>query len=160
MSRSLSLLPVLCIPLPPSLVFSGGFWIWSLWCDLVCELQSSFLGAIFKKRGLVRTYLGVLYVTLMLQTASGIYSLVMFYRFREHPGLRPDCDNKSDTAAVDFCNALQKISNMPLSTVWVSTLVPIVVVACKLLCINSHSDQSNYTFRCLLCCTQLLHTSC
>lgn len=70
----------------------------------------------------------------MLQTASGIYSLVMFYRFREFPGARTDCVNStSDTTVVDFCKTLEKISTMPLWSIWVSTLVPIVVVACKLL---------------------------
>ncbi|KAJ3570909.1 hypothetical protein NP233_g4104 [Leucocoprinus birnbaumii] len=92
-----------------------------------------FLGAIFKKNGLVRSYLALLYVTLMLQVASGIYSLVMFYRFRDHPGQEENCVNitggSPSNTQITYCDALANISKMPVWGIWVSALVPIVVVA-------------------------------
>ncbi|KAF5351826.1 hypothetical protein D9756_007515 [Leucocoprinus leucothites] len=92
-----------------------------------------FIGAIFKKNGLVRTYLALLYVTLLLQIASGIYSLVMFYRFRNHPGAKGDCteffDNSTNSTVTNYCDALNNFSKLPVWSIWVSAIVPIVVVA-------------------------------
>jgi len=90
-----------------------------------------FFGSIFKKNGLVRTYLALLYLTLILEIASGVFSLVMFYRFRD--GKRPDCVKKvpvnNGVATVDYCAALDNFANLPVWSVWVSSLVPILIVA-------------------------------
>lgn len=93
----------------------------------------SFFGSIFKKNGLVKTYLALLYLTLILEIASGVFSLVMFYRFRD--GKRPDCVKNVPTnngnTTIDYCAALDNFANLPVWSVWVSSLVPILIVACK-----------------------------
>ncbi len=93
----------------------------------------SFFGAIFKKNGLVKTYLSLLYLTLILEIATGVFSLVMFYRFRD--GHRPDCVKKVTTnngdATIDYCVALDDFAKLPVWSVWVSSMIPIVIVACK-----------------------------
>ncbi|KXN87372.1 hypothetical protein AN958_08924 [Leucoagaricus sp. SymC.cos] len=89
-----------------------------------------FLGAIFKKNGLVRTYLALLYITLMLQIASGIYTLVMFYRFHDKAGAKTDCiENSNDSTVINYCDALENFAKTPKWAVWVASIIPIVIVA-------------------------------
>lgn len=99
-------------------------------------ISCRFLGAVFKKRGLVRTYLSLLYVTLILQIASGVYSLVMFYKFRDNEAARANCiKGSTDPTRISYCNALDKFADTPVWSVWVVSFVPMVVVACKSPCV-------------------------
>ncbi|KAF9453984.1 hypothetical protein P691DRAFT_657386 [Macrolepiota fuliginosa MF-IS2] len=101
-----------------------------------------FMGGIFKKNGLVRTYLSLLYITLMLQAASGIYSLVMFYKFRRNDSAREDCiKGSTDPNRINFCNALDRFGDTPTWAVWVSSIVPIVIVAYACYVVHSYSRR-------------------
>jgi len=102
-----------------------------------------FFGSIFKKNGLVKTYLALLYLTLILEIASGVFSLVMFYRFRD--GKKPDCvknvPTNNGTTSIDYCAALDNFANLPVWSVWVSSLVPILIVAYACYVVQSYTTR-------------------
>lgn len=122
-------------------------------------LHKRLLGAIFKKNGLVRTHLALLYVSLLLQVASGVFSIIAFYRFRHNDEAKQRCiAGSNDQTRINVCNALD-FRNTPEWAIWVSSLVPIVVVACMSPCFLLMPSTFSYRFqfirRCLLCRAQL-----
>ncbi|EKM80736.1 hypothetical protein AGABI1DRAFT_112479 [Agaricus bisporus var. burnettii JB137-S8] len=100
-----------------------------------------FFGAAFKKNGLVKTHLALLYVSLLLQVASGICSIIIFYRFRHDDETRERCiGGSSDAVKINLCNALS-LENTPEWAIWVSSLVPTVVVAYACYVVHSYSRR-------------------
>ncbi|KAG6920018.1 hypothetical protein DXG01_010086 [Tephrocybe rancida] len=85
-----------------------------------------FIGALAKKLGAIRTYLFVLYVTLFVQIAITVYSLVSYYRLRNETGT--DCTVTSNGNSVNLCEEYAKI---PQAAVIVTTIVPILIQMCE-----------------------------
>jgi hypothetical protein len=82
----------------------------------------SFFGSFFKKNGLVKIYLVLLYLILILEIATAVFSVVMFYRFHDKYRLN--------------------LVELPAWSVWVPSIIPIIIVACKLMCIPVMYDTS------------------
>ncbi|KAH0589134.1 hypothetical protein H2248_004901 [Termitomyces sp. 'cryptogamus'] len=87
---------------------------------LVC--LTGFIGALARKLGAIRTYLFVLYLTLILQIAVTVFSLISFYNLRHATG--PDCLIQSNGSTYDICEEAVKI---PQGAVIASAIIPIVI---------------------------------
>ncbi|RXW15132.1 hypothetical protein EST38_g10722 [Candolleomyces aberdarensis] len=87
-----------------------------------------FLGAIFKKNGLVKTYFTLLCTVFALQIASSVWYLVSFYRARGESG--DDCLGSNTTPErVAFCNAMEQLKQVPQGWAIAGAIVPIVIMA-------------------------------
>jgi hypothetical protein len=112
-----------------------------------------FLGAIFKKNGFVKTYFTLLCTVFLLQIASSIWYLVTFYKARGESG--DDClKNDNSPERVAFCNALEQLKKVPQGWAIAGAIVPVVIMACKLL---SHSSETEMETHDRADCVYVVH---
>ncbi|EAU91519.1 hypothetical protein CC1G_02008 [Coprinopsis cinerea okayama7 len=90
-----------------------------------------FLGALFRKNGLVKTYYAVLWIEWLFQIGSGIWFTVTFFRARRRAD-DDDCDDIFPDEDFDFCEGLENLQKVHpawvIAPLVVSTLITAYVI--------------------------------
>lgn len=99
-----------------------------------CQTQTqknlvSFLGAIFKKNGFVKSFFILLATVFGFQVGSSIWYLISFYRTRGQP-VEKCINGSTDTEKIAACQALDAYSRVPQGVMIASVIVPIIVEGC------------------------------
>lgn len=122
--------------------------------DRLNVLRSSFIGAVFRKNGLVKLFLLLMSIILLLQIGVSIYALYCYYHTRGHPV--DECVNGSQSPdTVAACNVLATFVRIPQGYVIASAIVPILVQACEY-ALSLRCSLLSAFHRCLLRRQQLL----
>lgn len=93
-------------------------------------LHFSFLGAVFRKNGLVKLFLWLLSIVLGLQIGVSIYAVYAYYHARGHTVA--ECVNGSQSSdKIAACNALDAFTRIPQGYVIASAIIPVLMQACE-----------------------------
>ncbi|KAH6914263.1 hypothetical protein BKA70DRAFT_1519944 [Coprinopsis sp. MPI-PUGE-AT-0042] len=84
-----------------------------------------FLGAIFKKTAMIKTFFGVLVVSFLIQLASSIWFIVVFFRARAL-GQNDDCEDVIGIKGVNvvaLCDSLRNLKDVSVASIIVPTVI-------------------------------------
>ncbi|KAF4621079.1 hypothetical protein D9613_000380 [Agrocybe pediades] len=99
-----------------------------------------FFGALFKKTTFVKIFRALLFVVLILQLASAVLSIVLYYWIKHHSFDRCTRD-ATDDVSKRLCDFVANFRKSSPASIWVSSIVPVVILGYACYVVHHYSKR-------------------